>query len=130
MPLINIRIDDNLKKDAEEILEDMGLNMTTAITIHLKAIVRTKSIPFNLGLSKNDNKVEQNEKPILLQTTDNEILEIKDWLLEQEFISISSIVRNFGVGFPKAGRIFNKLIDLGLIEATPTKSNKYKVIKN
>lgn len=130
MPLINIRIDDNLKKDAEEILDDMGLNMTTAITIYLKAIVRTKSIPFNLGLGKNDNKVEQNEKTILLQTTDNEILEIKDWLLEQEFISKTSIMSNFSVGYPKACTILQKLIDNGLVEATSTKSYQYKVIKN
>lgn len=130
MPLINIRIDDNLKKDAEEILDDMGLNMTTAITIYLKAIVRTKSIPFNLGLGKNDNKVEQNEKTILLQTTDNEILEIKDWLLEQEFISKTSIMSNFSVEYPKACTILQKLIDNGLVEATSTKSYQYKVIKN
>ncbi|MDY2725154.1 MAG: type II toxin-antitoxin system RelB/DinJ family antitoxin, partial [Candidatus Onthovivens sp.] len=36
MALINIRVDDSLKENVETILEDMGLNMTTAITIYLK----------------------------------------------------------------------------------------------
>ena len=30
MANINIRIDDNLKKDAENLFNDLGLNMTTA----------------------------------------------------------------------------------------------------
>ena len=31
MANINIRIDDNLKKDAENLFNDLGLNMTTKI---------------------------------------------------------------------------------------------------
>ena len=36
MANINIRIDDNLKKDAENLFNDLGLNMTTATTMFLK----------------------------------------------------------------------------------------------
>ena len=58
MALINIRVDDSLKENVETILEDMGLNMTTAITIYLKEIVRSKQIPFTIVSSINN--IEEN----------------------------------------------------------------------
>lgn len=48
MATINIRVDDALKRDAEEVLAGIGLNMTTATTVFLKQVVRTQSIPFEL----------------------------------------------------------------------------------
>lgn len=30
---INVRVDENLKKDADELFSDLGLNMSTAITM-------------------------------------------------------------------------------------------------
>ena len=36
---LNIRIDENLKKDAENLFSDLGLNMSSAITIFLKSAV-------------------------------------------------------------------------------------------
>ena len=41
-----MRVDPVLKAQAEELLENMGLNLSTAYTLFLKAVVRTKSIPF------------------------------------------------------------------------------------
>jgi DNA-damage-inducible protein J len=45
---ITIRMDENLKKKAEMLFEDMGLNMTTAFTIFAKAVVRQGKIPFEI----------------------------------------------------------------------------------
>lgn len=45
---ITIRMDENLKKQAELLFEDMGLNMTTAITMFTKAVVRQNKIPFEI----------------------------------------------------------------------------------
>lgn len=45
---ITIRMDENLKKKAETLFEDMGLNMTTAFTIFTKAVVRQGKIPFEI----------------------------------------------------------------------------------
>ena len=50
MATINIRIDDNLKKQSEEILNEIGLSMTTALTIFLKSVVRNNGIPFTLEI--------------------------------------------------------------------------------
>ena len=43
---INIRVEPELKKEVESILNDLGMNLAEAITIYLKQIVLTDSIPF------------------------------------------------------------------------------------
>lgn len=48
MANINIRIDDNLKKDAELIFENIGMTPSIAINLFYKQVVRTHSIPFDL----------------------------------------------------------------------------------
>ena len=45
---VTIRMDEHLKKQAEILFEDMGLNMTTAITLFAKAAVRQNKIPFEI----------------------------------------------------------------------------------
>ena len=50
MATINIRIDEELKRKSEEILDEIGLGMTAALTIFLKAVVRNNGIPFNLEI--------------------------------------------------------------------------------
>lgn len=46
----NFRIDENLKKQAENIFDEMGMNMTTAFTIFTKAVVRSGKIPFEISV--------------------------------------------------------------------------------
>lgn len=45
---IEIRIDGETKHRATFVLKRIGLDLTTAITLFLRQIVETKSIPFNL----------------------------------------------------------------------------------
>ena len=45
---INIRVDSELKQSAEELSNDLGLNMSSAITIFLKSVVSYDGIPFEL----------------------------------------------------------------------------------
>lgn len=45
---INFRIDKETKKQAEELFEDLGLNMTTALTMFIKASIRDQGIPFDI----------------------------------------------------------------------------------
>jgi DNA-damage-inducible protein J len=42
-------MDKNLKKQAEVLFEDMGLNMTTAFIIFTKTVVRQGKIPFEVS---------------------------------------------------------------------------------
>ena len=48
MAQINLRIDDDIKSRAEMTLDDIGLSMSAAITVFLKAVVRENRIPFEL----------------------------------------------------------------------------------
>lgn len=46
---VTIRIDEMLKKQAEILFDDMGMNMTTAMTIFIKAAVKLGKIPFEIS---------------------------------------------------------------------------------
>lgn len=49
---INIRIEPELKKEVETTLNDLGMNIADAVTIFLKQVVMTDSIPFIIKKSK------------------------------------------------------------------------------
>jgi addiction module RelB/DinJ family antitoxin len=49
---MNLRIDKDLKKDAETLFETLGINMTTAINIFLRQSVRDQGIPFKISANK------------------------------------------------------------------------------
>jgi DNA-damage-inducible protein J len=53
---ITMRIDDALKQQAEETLEEIGLSMTTYITSSLKALVREQRVPFELVTQQRANE--------------------------------------------------------------------------
>ena len=44
-----LRIDDDLKRDCDEVFSELGLTMTSALTVFLRQVVRTRSIPFIIG---------------------------------------------------------------------------------
>jgi len=50
MNTISARIDSKLKSQAENLFEELGLNMSTAITVFLKQSVRLRRIPFEIAL--------------------------------------------------------------------------------
>ena len=43
---LHVRIDDNTKKQAQQIFSDMGLDITTAVNIFIKQVIRNRSFPF------------------------------------------------------------------------------------
>ena len=48
MANVNIRVDDTLKREAEDIFSELGLSMTAATTVYYKQVVRYGGIPFDL----------------------------------------------------------------------------------
>ncbi len=55
---LNIRTDKTIKNQAEQIFNELGLNMTTAVNIFLRATIREHGIPFELKLeTPNDTTV-------------------------------------------------------------------------
>lgn len=57
IPTTTMRIDPKLKEQANEVFDDLGLNMSTAVNMFLKAVVREQGMPFNLhtGTDKDPN---------------------------------------------------------------------------
>ena len=47
---LSIRMDRELKNEAEQIFSALGMNLTTAITIFIRQAVREKKIPFEIAL--------------------------------------------------------------------------------
>lgn len=50
MKLINIRMDEDLKREMEIVCDDLGINITTAFTIFAKKLTREKRIPFSVSI--------------------------------------------------------------------------------
>jgi DNA-damage-inducible protein J len=48
---LNIRIDADLKKQTEEIFNELGLTMSAAMTVFLRQTVRSHGIPFKMRLN-------------------------------------------------------------------------------
>lgn len=47
---VSVRMDDALKKDFDAVCNELGLSMTTAITILAKKMTREKRLPFEVSL--------------------------------------------------------------------------------
>jgi DNA-damage-inducible protein J len=61
MTQIQIRIDEKTKKSSKKIFDELGLDMSSAIKIYLKQVIKQKGIPFML-LTKNGLTIEQENK--------------------------------------------------------------------
>lgn len=47
--LVNIRMDEDLKRDFDNVCNELGMSMTTAITIFAKKMSREHRIPFEIS---------------------------------------------------------------------------------
>ena len=45
---VTLRVDENLKKEAETLFSELGLNLTSAFNIFLRQSVRERQIPFRV----------------------------------------------------------------------------------
>lgn len=54
MKTLNLRVDADLKHQAETIFSDLGIPTSTAINMFLRTVVRYGSIPFDLRISPNE----------------------------------------------------------------------------
>ncbi|HEY9575161.1 MAG TPA: type II toxin-antitoxin system RelB/DinJ family antitoxin [Lachnospiraceae bacterium] len=49
---VNVRIQENIKKEAEQILDRIGISRATAIDIFYRQIILNQGIPFSLTIPK------------------------------------------------------------------------------
>ena len=56
MGLVQCRVDDQLKKEANNIFEFLGIDMSTAIRIFLRRTVQMRGLPFPMSEDNNNSK--------------------------------------------------------------------------
>ena len=71
--IVQFRIDDELKTQATEIYEKLGLDLSTALRIFLKRSVAVRGIPFSMTLD-NDTFLET--------AGDNEVMMLSEKLMD------------------------------------------------
>jgi DNA-damage-inducible protein J len=49
---INIRIDEDIKKQADSLFSDLGMNMSTAFNVFVRQALREQGIPFEISKKK------------------------------------------------------------------------------
>lgn len=49
MAQISLRVDDDVKRGAEQTFDEIGLSMSAAINVFLKKVARERRIPFELS---------------------------------------------------------------------------------
>jgi len=55
---LNIRIDDEVKHGAQEVLDEIGLSLSGAVSIYFKQIALQRAIPFRLTAAVEPDDVE------------------------------------------------------------------------
>lgn len=79
MAQISLRIDDDVKKSAEQACADIGLSMSTAITIYLKKLGREKRIPFEVSVDpfySNENMARLRKSIAKMEATGGTVHEV------------------------------------------------------
>lgn len=61
MTQISLRVDEEVKRNAEKTFNDIGLSMSTAINIFLKKVARENRIPFELSADPFYNRENMDE---------------------------------------------------------------------
>lgn len=62
---LTIRIDRDLKKEADSLFNELGTNTSAAITMFIKQALREKSLPFNLKLNEDKEVLSKDIKKLM-----------------------------------------------------------------
>lgn len=80
MAQISLRIDDDIKRNAELACSEIGLSMSTAITIYLKKLAREKRIPFEVSVDpfySDENMARLRKSIAQMEETGGTVHEVK-----------------------------------------------------
>ena len=56
IPATTIRIEPEVKREASAILDELGLSMSTAMNMFLRAVIREGGMPIEMKVSKDANR--------------------------------------------------------------------------
>lgn len=90
---LNLRVNPQVKKEAEGILDQLGIPMSTAITMYLKQIVLTGGIPFTAKLPAAPRAVDvdrmtDEELTNLLQSRLSAVADAQGASLDEAYASV------------------------------------------
>ena len=66
---IHVRVSPELKKEAESVINEMGLNLSYAISIYLKQIINQRKIPFEITSYNNEMLVKEEQLAYAINST-------------------------------------------------------------
>lgn len=76
---VSVRMDDTLKRDFDNVCNDLGLSMTTAVIILAKKMTREKRLPFEVSLDpfySEENMARLRKSIAQMETTGGTIHEV------------------------------------------------------
>lgn len=64
---LNVRVDANDKKEFEQFCSSVGMNVSTAVNMFIKAVLREQKIPFEVKVNNFDEKINEKLKEAELE---------------------------------------------------------------
>ena len=74
MTNITVRIDDDIKKNAEALFNELGLSISAAINVFFRQAIRERSIPFQI---KTDSKYDEYFNEYNMKILEESIAQLK-----------------------------------------------------
>lgn len=81
--LVQIRVDEDLKNEATDIFERLGLDLPTAIRVFLKKSVEESGIPFSLKVDKEKKSLKKADKILKAANKEAKKNKVQDMSLDE-----------------------------------------------
>jgi len=78
MTNVSIRLDENIKQDAENLFEELGISFSSAVNIFLRQAIRERAIPFQIQAKTSDERYAEYFNFYNNQILEKSIQELKD----------------------------------------------------
>ena len=86
-----LRIDDALKYELDDVFNQIGITMTSAINIFLRQVARTRSIPFEISCAKQSNyeynfdRRTRNEALLAMEeiSAERKAMNLREWTMDE-----------------------------------------------
>ena len=85
---LNVRVDANDKKNFEQFCNNVGMNVSTAVNMFIKAVLREQRLPFEIKSNTFDEKVYEKLKEAELEMSNNK----KRYSTDEVINSINNII--------------------------------------
>jgi DNA-damage-inducible protein J len=75
---ITIRIDEEIKKDAESLFAKLGLNISSAVNVFFRQAIREQAIPFKIRAKTDEEKYNEYFNPYNMKILEESLQQLKD----------------------------------------------------